>query len=82
MASGIPVVSTSLGMEGLPAENGNNCLIADTPELMIDCIRWMMDDRELSNEIAHHARDMISSRFSIEKSMSYLEKTLQDVVNA
>ncbi|MCF7864397.1 MAG: glycosyltransferase, partial [Kiritimatiellales bacterium] len=33
MASGLPVVSTSLGVAGIPAQNGVNCFIADTPGL-------------------------------------------------
>jgi len=81
MASRIPVVSTSLGMEGLPAENGNNCLIADTPELMRHSIQWLLDDSELAGAIAEQAQKMIDDRFSIAKSMGYFEKTIQELVN-
>ncbi|AKJ63295.1 glycosyltransferase [Kiritimatiella glycovorans] len=81
MASGLPVVSTSLGMAGLPAENGDNCLVADTPELMRQCVQWLLSDEQLRKKIRNNASRMIRERFSMEKSMGALEKTVRDVAS-
>ncbi|MFC1467173.1 glycosyltransferase [Verrucomicrobiota bacterium] len=80
MVSGLPVVSTSLGMHGLPAENGNNCFVADTPELMVECIEWLLSDEELRENMAHKARQIIETRFPSEKTMAYFERILEETV--
>lgn len=47
MAMGIPVVSTTIGAEGLPIKHGRHLLIADTPEEQVESIvRLMGNPRE------------------------------------
>ena len=36
MAMGVPVVSTTIGAEGLPLRNGEHLLIADTPDAQVE----------------------------------------------
>jgi glycosyltransferase involved in cell wall biosynthesis len=80
MASKLPLVSTSLGMHGLPAENGNNCFVADTPELMVECIEWLLSDEELRERMAQNAKTMIETRFSSQKTMRYFEQILEETL--
>lgn len=43
-AIGVPVVSTHVGAEGLPVENGENILLADTSEAFVGAVLKMEDD--------------------------------------
>ena len=51
MGSGLPVVSTSLGAAGIPAQNGENCFIGDTPKEFADAILWLINDKNLANRL-------------------------------
>ncbi len=44
MAMGVPVVSTTIGAEGLPVRHGEQLLVADTPEDQADAILRLMSD--------------------------------------
>lgn len=64
MAAGIPVVSTTVGAEGLEYTDGENILIADSPEQFADgCVR-LLSDPDLARRISGNARDLVASRFS------------------
>jgi glycosyltransferase involved in cell wall biosynthesis len=43
MAAGIPVVSTTLGAEGLEVDPGRDLLTADTPAAMVEAIASLRD---------------------------------------
>ena len=55
MAMGIPVVSTSIGAEGLPVRNGEHLLIADTAEEMVTAICTLLGDRARAGVLAANA---------------------------
>lgn len=58
-AAGIPVVSTSIGAEGLAAVDGEFAAIADDPRGFADRVVTLLQDRELANRIAERARDLV-----------------------
>ena len=65
-ASGVPVVSTALGAEGLSAEDGVHLLIADTPdEFAAACIRLARDD-ELWSRLIPAARRLQKDQYSLD----------------
>lgn len=80
MASGLPVVSTSLGMEGIEAQTGVNCLVADTPELFTQSTDWLLSDRELSGRMARNAKKLIQNKYALEIGLNRFEKNLISVV--
>src|SRR5579875_188651 len=47
IAAKLPVVSTLVGAEGLPLENGRQILIADTPDAFADCCLKLLADAAL-----------------------------------
>ncbi|KVD48537.1 glycosyl transferase family 1 [Burkholderia sp. ABCPW 11] len=59
MALGLPVVTTSLGHEGLGAKSGQDLLIADTPEAFVERIEWLMAHPSEAVEMAGHARQFV-----------------------
>ena len=80
MAGGLPVVSTSLGVAGIDAQTGVNCLVADTPELFIRSIEWLLTDPELSKQMARAARELIEQKYTLEEGLQRFEKTIQSIV--
>ncbi len=80
MASGVPVVSTELGAQGIPYENGENMLIADAPEEIARGVIRLLEDKALHEKISNNARKLVEERFSWKKGVEILEKVIQDVV--
>lgn len=81
MAAGLPVVSTSLGVAGIPAQNGVNCFIADAPELFAESIEWLLSDAHLSQTMGRAAQEMVHRKYSIQTTGSELEHVLEEVLS-
>jgi glycosyltransferase involved in cell wall biosynthesis len=77
MAAKIPVVSTSVGAEGLEVQPPENIRIGDTPESFAQsCIELLEDDAE-RERLAGNAWEMVSLRFSWEKVARQFERILE-----
>lgn len=61
---GVPFVSTSVGAEGLPVENGENCFIADEKDKFVNCI-LKLQDSTIQEKFIENAHTMILEKFSI-----------------
>jgi glycosyltransferase involved in cell wall biosynthesis len=59
----VPVVSTSLGAEGLGAVNGKHLLVADTPEEFAKSCTMLLTDNELRSKLIHHGRQLVRESF-------------------
>jgi len=81
MATGLPVVSTSLGIAGIPAQNGVNCFIADTPGLTAESIGWLLNDEALGESMGRSAKEMVQAKYDIRSTMRELEQVLEEVVS-
>lgn len=81
MASGLPVVSTTLGAEGISIQMGDTGFLADTPHLMAQAIHLLLDDRTLQETVGRRARAMVCERFSWNLGVDQLEGVLRDVVS-
>ena len=55
-AAGRAVVSTTIGAEGLPAEDGENILIADGAESMASAVRSLLEDQDLRRRVGQAGR--------------------------
>ncbi len=80
MAGGVPVVSTSLGMAGIEAQTGVNCLVADTPELFTQSVEWLLTDRVLAAQMVRNARELVAKKYSLEKGLNRFEAILTSIV--
>jgi len=63
MALGKPIVTTDIGTEGIPTENGKNILIANEADRFTEAITQLINDRELSNRIGKSAIGFIQEKF-------------------
>jgi len=63
MALGRPVVSTSIGCEGLDVVNGEHLLVADSPEQFAEQAVRLLTDQTLYNLIRTNARQLVTARY-------------------
>jgi polysaccharide biosynthesis protein PslH len=62
-ARGVPVVTTSLGCEGLAVENGVHCLIADAPTALADACVRLLGEATLAESLAREGRALWEQRY-------------------
>lgn len=79
MASGVPVVATTLGMEGIPVQHGESCMLADDPAVMARQIELLLLDPALRGRLARNAHVLAAQRLSWTHSIELLEAVLTDV---
>lgn len=63
-AMGKAIVATSIGAEGLGARNGEDMLIADTPDAFADAVARVLHDETLRRSLGAAARRTAVERFS------------------
>jgi glycosyltransferase involved in cell wall biosynthesis len=80
-ACSVPVVSTTLGAEGLPVEHGRHLLLADRPDDFAQAVLRLLDDRELAAWLAEGCRHLVEEQFSVprlardaDRILAYLER--------
>lgn len=64
-ACNIPIVSTTLGAEGLNVTHGKNILIVDTPEEFAASIKELLSDKEKAKLLADNCRRLVLNDYSI-----------------
>lgn len=65
MARGVPVVSTTVGCEGIEVESGRHLLVADTPEAFADAVIQVLQDDRLAASLAGAARALVLERYDV-----------------
>jgi glycosyltransferase involved in cell wall biosynthesis len=76
MAAGIPVVSTSVGAEGLPLTSGETIFLADEPqEFARRCVE-LLQDSALRSSMSQAARELVASQFSWDSAARCFEEFL------
>ncbi len=63
MAMGLPVVSTSIGIEGLDVEDGTHFLRADGAEALADATLKLIADGVLRLKLSRAARELVEAQF-------------------
>ena len=63
-AAGVPVISTTIGAEGLPATPGEHLLIADTPADFLSAVERVLNDSALQNRLASSGRRLYEQRLT------------------
>jgi glycosyltransferase involved in cell wall biosynthesis len=76
-----PVVSTTLGAEGIEAEDGVHIFLRDDPEEFADSIVEILNDRELARKIGSNGRKLVEERYSWSKIAADLIKSIEATAN-
>ena len=64
MAARLPVVSTTVGAEGLPVSHGENILLADHPQEFAEACLELLADGAKRQRLAKQAWELVAARFS------------------
>jgi glycosyltransferase involved in cell wall biosynthesis len=64
MAAGCPVVSTTIGAEGLPVQHGEHLWIADTPQAFADGCSTLLENESQRRSLAAAARHLVGDQYS------------------
>lgn len=62
-ARGIPVVSTTIGVEGIAANHEEHLLVADTPETFAAAVTRLLREPDTAARLAHAARKLVEDRY-------------------
>jgi polysaccharide biosynthesis protein PslH len=61
--AGVPVVTTSPGVEGTGLTHRRHLLVADTPKEFADCIKIIFDNRRMATELVAAAQEFVATKF-------------------
>jgi GT2 family glycosyltransferase/glycosyltransferase involved in cell wall biosynthesis len=64
MASGLPVVTTTIGAEGMDLVHGKNVLIADEPDKLAAAVRSLLDNGDLWKRISDAGVEHVARNYS------------------
>jgi len=64
---GIPIVTTTVGAEGIPVSHEKDILIADEPNDFADAIIRLVKNPSFGKEIADNLKKIINTRYNIEQ---------------
>jgi glycosyltransferase involved in cell wall biosynthesis len=64
-AAGVPVVTTPLACQGVPARDGDNLLVGKTPAELADKAVQLIHDLSLQNRLA------LQGRYTVEKCLTW-----------
>lgn len=79
-ASGIPVVSTRIGAEGLAAKDGEICALADEPTEFAQKVITLLSDQAEASGLAQRARENVIATRDMRKITRDLERSYRQAV--
>jgi glycosyltransferase involved in cell wall biosynthesis len=82
MAMGKPIVSTTLGAEGVEAVPGRDILIADEPATFAAAVVRVLDDAALATRLGRSARQLAVERYSWRAAALTLERFFGEIIAA
>lgn len=81
MASGVPVITTAVGASGLDVKDGQELLIANTPEEFLEAIDTLITDTKLHTAMLFAARRRIEKSYSWDSIAKDLERVWEGAAN-
>ncbi len=82
MAMVRPVVSTSLGAEGIEAEPGRHLLLADDPAGFAAAVGRILDDAQLGARLGREGRALVERRYSWQAAADRLDVFFRELLAA
>ena len=82
MSMGLPVVTTTIGNEGIQAVDGEKLFVADSPDLFAKRITELLRDARLRERVGAAARNFILSDWTWETFLTRLEADMEALVDA
>src|SRR5205823_2526373 len=81
MAAGKAIVTTSIGIEGVDARDGEHLLVADTAETFASHVVRLLGDDRLRSRLGQQARELARRHHQWAHNLRRLEREYLDVVH-
>ncbi|MFB6185991.1 MAG: glycosyltransferase family 4 protein [Halobacteriaceae archaeon] len=79
MASGVPVVTTSIGAEGLPLEDGKHAAIEDDWDAFVQQVTNIVRDEEKSLSMSCEGRKLVEEKFSWQATLEKYNEIIESL---
>ncbi len=79
MASGLPIVTTSEGIEGIEAKDGEEIFINNDLRVLAEKAVLLLKNKELANLVGIKAKRLVKEKYSWNKSAQKLDQAYQEV---
>jgi glycosyltransferase involved in cell wall biosynthesis len=76
-ARGLPVVTTTIGLEGIDAQAGRDVLVADTPETFAAGVTQVLEDTHLQQQLVTNGRALVENRYDWQAVLKQLDEVYQ-----
>jgi glycosyltransferase involved in cell wall biosynthesis len=80
LACGLPVVSTSIGSEGLVSENSDHMILADTPQAFADVVLKVLSEPETAANIGREGRKWVVESHAWERSATQIAAVYRELI--
>jgi glycosyltransferase involved in cell wall biosynthesis len=80
-ARGMPVVTTTVGLEGIDAQPGKEILVEDTPQEFADATLRLMNDPELGSRLAMNGRQLAIKHYDWQVVLKKMDAIYQQDTN-
>ena len=67
LSAAVPVITNAIGIEGIPAQRGSDCIFAETPAEYADAVRRFAADADYRRSVGDSGREFIRRRFNYEQ---------------
>ena len=82
MAMEKPVISTTVGAEGLPLRDGVELILADEPKAFADAVVKVLGDSSLANQLGTTSADLVREKFSWRQVSATMADVCEGVVRS
>ncbi len=80
LARGIPIVSTTIGYEGIDLQPGRHLLVADTPQDFAEAVVRLIREPDFGRELARQGRERLLERYDWRAVYPAMEAAYQQAV--
>jgi glycosyltransferase involved in cell wall biosynthesis len=79
LARGMPVVTTTTGVEGIEAIDGEHLLVADQPDEFAQAVVRLLENKELAERLGRNGRSLIEDKYDWQVVLPKLETVYQSL---
>jgi glycosyltransferase involved in cell wall biosynthesis len=76
-ARAIPVVTTTVGLEGINAQPDKDVLVADSPGAFAKAVIQLLYNENLQNQLSKAGRRLVESKYDWQVTLKDMEKVYQ-----
>lgn len=81
LSAGIPVLTNGIGIEGIPAVDGQEYFFCETPEEYVEKINALLQDKIDTEMIEQNSKKFISENYNFEKDIKLFEAHLKSLLS-